>query len=781
MAQSPAAAQQPAGSSAILASLITATVVSLGLLLISELLRISNTELRQRVYAPRIHRKQAARAAEGITWTGRATTVPTAVPGRTPLAWLGPALRATDADILGDLGVDALVLLKTARLGAYIVALTAVFDLSVVLWANIRGRPLPLGPWASDMDKLTIGHVADHANVLWVHFLSVVYKTAVTLALLYRFSAWFANAQRMACRQRISRPEGTAVLVMHPEGGVTGARSVFSSLYPDSFLTAVPVIDQKLVTKLAGEREQLLTKLEDARHRLDESAEPCKRPTHRTKACGLVGPRVDSIDAWTEQLLDVDARLAAAHNALCVGATTDDAPLREAAFIIFNSARASAIASQVAVEQRWLKWGLSIAPPPNDCYWPNIGRHVPAPVSYALTAGFTALVLFYIVPISAVQAVSTLSNLKALLPFLAPVLKMPVVVAILEGVLPGLALLVFLSVLPMIIRAGAAASGVRTHSGLDVSLLRGLFWFTTINVFLANVLAGSVFAALKHLVDKPTSIFDTLGSTVPGTSRFFISFILLKVIGDSAGAVSGIVASVVYLAKTRLLGGNRNARREATCWAPATVSLGAQLSDTLLVLLLTVVFSTVAPLTHLAGGAYFLLRLVAIKAQLLYTHEPDYDGGGIIWPAVRGRVCVTLMLYQATTAGVIGLKGSAAPASLIIAVLIPGTAYAMRLLHRRFDTLLPGKHAPPLLWFNPPAGQQHAGDVYVDALSEAGHSDAGAPGEFEITPLRTEPGSAAPETYLPPALRSGLDGPAMQELRVMRLPKWSTSTDQDSP
>ena len=699
MAQSPAAAQQPAGSSAILASLITATVVSLGLLLISELLRISNQELRQRVYAPRIHRKQAARAAEGITWTGRATTVPTAVPGRTPLAWLGPALRATDADMLGDLGVDALVLLKTARLGAYIVALTAAFDLSVVLWANIRGRPLPLGPWASDMDKLTIGHVAD----------------------------------------------------------------------------------QKLVTKLAGEREQLLTKLEDARHRLDESAEPCKRPTHRTKACGLLGPRVDSIDAWTEQLLDVDARLAAAHNALCVGATTDDAPLRDAAFIIFNSARAAAIASQVAVEQRWLKWGLSIAPPPNDCFWPNIGRHVPAPVSYALTAGFTALVLFYIVPIGAVQAVSTLSNLKALLPFLAPVLKMPVVVAILEGVLPGLALLVFLSVLPMIIRAGAAASGVRTHSGLDMSLLRGLFWFTTINVFLANVLAGSVFAALKHLVDKPTSIFDTLGSTVPGTSRFFISFILLKAIGDSAGAVSGIVSSIVYLAKTRLLGGNRNARREAACWAPATVSLGAQLSDTLLVLLLTVVFSTVAPLTHLAGGAYFLLRLVAIKAQLLYTHEPDYDGGGIIWPAVRGRVCVTLMLYQATTAGVIGLKGSAAPASLIIAVLIPGTAYAMRLLHRRFDTLLPGTHAPPLLWFNPPAGQQHSGDVYVDALSEAGHSDAGAPGEFEIMPLHTEPGAAAPETFLPPALRSGLDGPAMQELRVMRLPKWSSSTDKDSP
>ena len=130
----------------------------------------------------------------------------------------------------------------------------------------------------------------------------------------------------------------------------------------------------------------------------------------------------------------------------------------------------------------------------------------------------------------------------------------------------------------------------------------------------------------------------------------------------------------------------------------------------------------------------------------------------------------------------IGLKGSAVPASLIIAVLIPCTAFAMRLLHRRFDTLLPGTHAPPLLWFSPPAGQQqHTGEVYVDALSEAGHSDAGAPAEFDIVPV-AEPGAAAQDVvsaYLPPALRSGLDGPAMQELRILR-PKWS-GADKDSP
>ena len=61
---------------------------------------------------------------------------------------------------------------------------SAVFDLSAVLWANIEGAQDI--PNASDMDRFTIGHVAPTATALWVHFASVCLKTVLVLILLYR-------------------------------------------------------------------------------------------------------------------------------------------------------------------------------------------------------------------------------------------------------------------------------------------------------------------------------------------------------------------------------------------------------------------------------------------------------------------------------------------------------------------------------------------------------------------------------------------------------------------
>ena len=62
--------------------------------------------------------------------------------------------------------------------------LTALFDLSAVLWANIVGEQAI--PNASDMDRFTIGHVAPTATALWIHFASVCLKTVLVLILLYR-------------------------------------------------------------------------------------------------------------------------------------------------------------------------------------------------------------------------------------------------------------------------------------------------------------------------------------------------------------------------------------------------------------------------------------------------------------------------------------------------------------------------------------------------------------------------------------------------------------------
>ena len=489
-------------------------------------------------------------------------------------------------------------------------------------------------------------------------------------------------------------------------------RDAFSTLYPAGYVAVVPAVDPHITTALAAEREALLVALECARWELDHSKRISldggvtlgRRPTHRVGFLGLVGRRVDSIQAYEAQLEEVSARLAAARAAVLRGAATPDAPARSAAYVTFATARDAAIAAQVQLSRDPFTWRLAPAPPPADVVWANAGRMPPLlrqAATYVTLAATYALVVFYMIPIAAISALSTLSNLVSLLPFLKPVVEVDAVRALLEGLLPGLALIIFLAVLPGVLRALAAARGVRTHSGTDAAELRGMFLFAAINVFLGNVLAGSVFAGLKRMIDHPTGILSLLASTVPQTSRFFISFVALKALGGAASEVGCLSACAMYLLRTRALGARRTPRREAAAWAPKAASLGSELSENILVLLLVVVFSTIAPLVHCVGILYFALRLGAVKARVMYRHEASYEGAAAIWSPTRNRVCAVLLIYQATLAGVFGLKRAPVPAGLLLGGVMPLTAAVMRILGERFDPATPGTAPPPLSWFTP--------------------------------------------------------------------------------
>ncbi len=147
---------------------------------------------------------------------------------------------------------------------------TALFDLSVVLWANISGG-VALGSDASDLEKLTVGHIEDGAPTLWIHFVSVILKTVVVLALLHRMSGWVAAKQRKATLARLRGVEGRTILVTDVPDGVTGARATFSALYPDAFVSAVAAVDPKPAVALTKQRDNLITALEDARFAFDKS------------------------------------------------------------------------------------------------------------------------------------------------------------------------------------------------------------------------------------------------------------------------------------------------------------------------------------------------------------------------------------------------------------------------------------------------------------------------------------------------------------------------------
>ncbi len=162
------------------------------------------------------------------------------------------------------------------------------------------------------------------------------------------------------------------------------------------------------------------------------------------------------------------------------------------------------------------------------------------------------------------------------------------------------------------------------------------------------------------------------------------------------------------------------------------------MSDILLVLLLCTVFSTIAPLMHPVGLLFFVLRLGAVKSKVLFRHEASYEGAAAVWTPARGRVGAALMIYQATLAGIFGLKRAPVPAALLIGCVMPATAAALAAMRERFAPAVPGTAPPPLAWFAPPAtplgkaaamekAEQAEGDIWeAQAHETEEHADAAA-------------------------------------------------------
>lgn len=77
------------------------------------------------------------------------------------------------------------------------------------------------------------------------------------------------------------------------------------------------------------------------------------------------------------------------------------------------------------------------------------------------------------------------------------------------------------------------------------------------------------------------------------------------------------------------------------------------------------IFTTLQPIMHIVGLLYFIPRFLVAKTQVFFLHEVQHEGYGGMWPGVRNRMVVALLLYQFTMLVCLSLKLAAAQAAII--------------------------------------------------------------------------------------------------------------------
>lgn len=248
------------------------------------------------------------------------------------------------------------------------------------------------------------------------------------------------------------------------------------------------------------------------------------KPTNKTGFLGLLGEKVDSIEYYNQKINESVSKLEAEQK------VTLGQKQQASALVFFTSRVAAASAAQSLHARLVDTWTVMDAPEARQLIWPNLPKNFyERQIRQILVYVIVALtILFYMIPIGLVSAVTTLVNLKKILPFIKPIVNIVAIKTVLEAYLPQIALIIFLALLPKFLLFLSKEEGIPSESHAQRAASGKYFYFSVFNVFIGVTVGGTLFDSFKDIEKDPNSIVDVLATSLPANATFFLTFVALK-------------------------------------------------------------------------------------------------------------------------------------------------------------------------------------------------------------------------------------------------------------
>ncbi|GFH18492.1 uncharacterized protein HaLaN_15309 [Haematococcus lacustris] len=209
-----------------------------------------------------------------------------------------------------------------------------------------------------------------------------------------------------------------------------------------------------------------------------------------------------------------------------------------------------------------------------------------------LWGAYVALVLFFIIPVGIVQALIEVPRLASV-PVLGTIVNLPVIKQVLEGIVPGLVLLIFLALLPSLLAFMCRLSGCVSNSAVDFGVVERYFYFQVLTIFLGSIISGSLLSQLKLLQSNPGAIIRILGVGIPQTATFFINFILVAGIGKAGIKHLRLPGLVIFWLLSKMAS---TPRARARLWADQYTTYGPNVPGYTIAFLLGLVYCNINPI-----------------------------------------------------------------------------------------------------------------------------------------------------------------------------------------
>ncbi|KAE9452409.1 hypothetical protein C3L33_15690, partial [Rhododendron williamsianum] len=579
---------------------------------------------------------------------------------RNPFAWIREALSSSEQDVIAMSGVDTAVYFVFLSTVLGILVLSGVVLLPVLLPVAATDNFMKPSNDTSkgtfnDLDKLSMGHIEEKSPRSWAFLIATYWVSFVAYYLLWKAYNHVSDLRAAALMSPEVRPEQYTILVRDipppPEGQTRKEQvdSYFKAIYPDTYYKSMVVTNNKKVNKIWEDLEGHKKKLAHAEAVYAESKKTGKpegtKPTNKTGFLGLLGKKVDSIEYYNQKINESVSKLEAEQK------VTLREKQQASALVFFTSRVAAASAAQSLHAQLVDTWTVMDAPEARQLIWPNLPKNFyERQIRQILVYVIVALtILFYMIPIGLVSAVTTLANLRKILPFIKPIVKIVAIKTVLEAYLPQIALIIFLALLPKFLLFLSKEEGIPSESHAQRAASGKYFYFSVFNVFIGVTVGGTLFDSIKEIEKDPNSIVDILATSLPANATFFLTFVALKFFVGYGLELSRLVPLIIYHLKRKYLCKTEDELKAA--WTPGDLGLATRVPSDLLVITIVLCYSIIAPIIIPFGALYFAIGWLALK-----VYVPSYESYGKMWPHIHTRLVAALVLFQVTMFGYFAIK-----------------------------------------------------------------------------------------------------------------------------
>lgn len=643
----------------------------------------------------------------------------------TPWGWLPALLKIPQEELIRTSGLDAYFFARYLYIHAYFFLCSFVI-LSIILFPIyvVDGKGSSYGK--AGLDLLTFGNIAPEHSSRYIAPLVLSYVfIGAFLYIIYSEMKAFVEKRQALLRSPMYQSQASATTIL-----VTAIPTAYMShdvllRIFNQFPGGVKYIwlnrNLEDLPDKADERAQVIEKLEtveckliqsiikkEAKHAkktvseadveqgiFDKYVPTNKRPTMKIGPIPILsswffGTKVDTITHHKETISRLNIEIETAKT------TPENYAAINSAFIQFNKPIAAHMAIQsVTASVPLAMTSRYIDVKPANIVWPNLKltfyeKKIRECVMLAATI---TLIIFWAIPVGFVGILSNLTYLTEKVPFLEFICDLPdVIVGLITGLLPTISLAILMALLPIVLRLLAKYSGIPTTDAIDRYLQGSYFVFQVVHVFLVVTISSSVSSVVVAIIKDPSSTATILATNIPTASNFFLTLMALQGLSVASGVLLQIAALVLFYLLGILLD-NTPRKKWQRYFTLSSVSWGTLFPIFTNFVVITLVYSIIAPLMLLISGFAFCLFYIAYIYTMHYVSDFPNDTGGLAFPRAIYQSFTGVYLMEILLAGLffVAQNDSGSQSALIegcfMCALIFITICVQFMMNSSFDAL----------------------------------------------------------------------------------------------